>query len=250
MDLNFGEIFLWEMLGTAALILLGAGVVANVVLKKTLGTGGGWLLINIGWGFAVFIGASIANPSGAHINPAVTLGLVAAGKVEWGDVPAYLLGQMVGAILGAVLAWLTYKLQFDTHDEPENTRGIFCTGPTVPNYLWNTITEVVATFALVFWILLSPGAAAGPDGVPTFGNSALGYAAVAFVVIGIGASLGGPTGYAIHPARDLGPRIAYALLPIKGKGSPEWNYSWVPVVGPIVGGVLAGLVFQLLPAAS
>lgn len=250
MDLNFGEIFLWEMLGTAALILLGAGVVANVVLKKTLGTGGGWLLINIGWGFAVFIGASIANPSGAHINPAVTLGLVAAGKVEWGDVPAYLLGQMVGAILGAVLAWLTYKLQFDTHDEPENTRGIFCTGPTVPNYLWNTITEVVATFALVFWILLSPGAAAGPDGVPTFGNSALGYAAVAFVVIGIGASLGGPTGYAINPARDLGPRIAYALLPIKGKGSPEWNYSWVPVVGPIVGGVLAGLVFQLLPAAS
>ncbi len=250
MDLNFGEIFLWEMLGTAALILLGAGVVANVVLKKTLGTGGGWLLINIGWGFAVFIGASIANPSGAHINPAVTLGLVAAGKVEWADVPAYLLGQMVGAILGAVLAWLTYKLQFDTHDEPENTRGIFCTGPTVPNYLWNTITEVVATFALVFWILLSPGAAAGPDGVPTFGNSALGYAAVAFVVIGIGASLGGPTGYAINPARDLGPRIAYALLPIKGKGSPEWNYSWVPVVGPIVGGVLAGLVFQLLPAAS
>ena len=250
MDLNFGEIFLWEMLGTAALILLGAGVVANVVLKKTLGTGGGWLLINIGWGFAVFIGASIANPSGAHINPAVTLGLVAADRTEWADVPAYLLGQMVGAIIGAVLAWLTYKLQFDTHDEPQNTRGIFCTGPTVPNYLWNTVTEVIATFALVFWILLSPGASAGAEGVPTFGNSALGYAAVAFVVIGIGGSLGGPTGYAINPARDLGPRIAYALLPIKGKGSPEWNYSWVPVVGPIVGGVLAGLVFQLLPAAS
>jgi glycerol uptake facilitator protein len=248
-DLNFGEIFLWEMLGTAGLILLGVGVVANVVLKKTLGTGGGWLLINIGWGFAVFVGASIANPSGAHLNPAVTLGLVAAGKTEWADVPAYLIGQMVGAFLGAVLAWLTYKLQFDTHDEPANTRGIFSTGPTVPNYVWNLVTEVIGTFVLVFWILLSPGASVDGD-VPNFGNSALGYAAVAFVVISIGASLGGPTGYAINPARDLGPRIAYAILPIKGKGSPEWNYSWVPVAGPIVGGVLAGLVFQILPAAS
>lgn len=249
MELNFGEIFLWEMLGTAGLILLGAGVVANVVLKKTLGTGGGWLLINIGWGFAVFVGASIANPSGAHLNPAVTLGLVAAGKTEWANVPAYLLGQMVGAIIGAVLAWAAYKLQFDTHDEPANTRGVFCTGPTVPNYGWNLVTEIIGTFVLVFWILLNPGAAVGGD-VPNFGNSALGHAAVAFVVISIGASLGGPTGYAINPARDLGPRIAYALLPIKGKGSPEWNYSWVPVVGPIVGGVLAGLLYQILPATA
>ena len=249
MDLNFGEIFLWEMLGTAGLILLGAGVVANVVLKKTLGTGGGWLLINIGWGFAVFVGASIAAPSGAHLNPAVTLGLVAADKTAWADVPAYLLGQMVGAIIGATLAWAAYKLQFDTHDEPANTRGIFCTGPTVPNYAWNVVTEVIGTFVLVFWILLSPGAKVSGD-VPNFGNSALGYAAVAFVVISIGASLGGPTGYAINPARDLGPRIAYALLPIKGKGSPDWNYAWVPVVGPIVGGVLAGLLYQILPVAT
>jgi glycerol uptake facilitator protein len=248
-DLNFGEIFLWELLGTAGLILLGAGVVANVVLKKTLGNSGGWLLINIGWGFAVFVGASIANPSGAHLNPAVTLGLVAADKAEWADVPAYLLGQMVGAFLGAVLAWAAYKLQFDEHDEPANTRGIFCTGPTIPNYAWNLVTEIIGTFVLVFWILLSPGAAAGADGVPTFGNSALGYAAVAFVVISIGASLGGPTGYAINPARDLGPRIAYAVLPIKGKGSPEWGYSWVPVVGPIVGGVVAGLLYQILPTS-
>ena len=247
MDLNFGEIFLWEMLGTAGLILLGVGVVANVVLKKTLGTGGGWLLINIGWGFAVFVGASIAAPSGAHLNPAVTLGLAAADKADWADVPAYLIGQMVGAFVGAVLAWLTYKLQFDTHDEPANTRGIFSTGPTVPNYVWNLVTEVIGTFVLVFWILLSPGASVGDDGVPVFGNGALGYAAVAFVVISIGASLGGPTGYAINPARDLGPRIAYAVLPIKGKGSAEWNYSWVPVAGPIVGGVLAGLLYQILP---
>jgi glycerol uptake facilitator protein len=251
-DLSFGEIILWELLGTAALILLGAGVVANVVLKKSLGFGGGWLLINIGWGFAVFVGASIANPSGAHINPAVTIGLLSTGESTfgWAMAPAYFLGQMIGAILGATLAWAAYKLQFDTHDEPVNTRGIFCTGPTVPNYTWNVVTEVIGTFVLVFWILLSPGAAAGDDGVPTFGNSALGYAAVAFVVIGLGASLGGPTGYAINPARDLGPRIAYALLPIRGKGSPEWNYSWVPVVGPIVGAILAGIVFQLLPAAS
>lgn len=252
MDLSFGEIFIWELLGTGALVLLGAGVVANVVLKKTLGFGGGWLLINIGWGFAVFVGASIANASGAHINPAVTLGLLSTGESNfgWALAPAYFLGQMVGAILGATLAWLAYKLQFDTHDEPANTRGVFCTGPTVPNYTWNVVTEVIGTFVLVFWILLSPAAAPGDDGVPTFGNSALGYAAVAFVVIGIGASLGGPTGYAINPARDLGPRIAYALLPIKGKGSPEWNYSWVPVVGPLLGAVLAGVIYQLLPAAS
>jgi glycerol uptake facilitator protein len=238
---NFGEIFLWEMLGTAGLIVLGAGVVANVVLKKTLGSGGGWLLINIGWGFAVFVGASIANPSGAHINPAVTIGLLASGNSAfgWAQAPAYLLGQLVGAFVGAVLCWLAYKLQFDTHDEPENTRGIFSTGPTVPNYTWNLVTEIIGTFVLVFWILLNPT-----------GNVALGYAAVAFVVIGIGASLGGPTGYAINPARDLGPRIAYAILPIKGKGSADWNYSWVPVVGPLVGAVLAGLIFQLLPAAS
>jgi glycerol uptake facilitator protein len=248
-DLNFGEIFLWELLGTAGLILLGAGVVANVTLKDSLGNKGGWLLINIGWGFAVFVGASIANPSGAHLNPAVTFGLAVADKTEWADVPAYLLGQMLGAIIGATLAWAAYKLQFDEHDEPANTRGIFCTGPTVPNYTWNVVTEVIGTFVLVFWILQSPGAAAGPDGVPTFGNSALGYAAVAFVVISIGASLGGPTGYAINPARDLGPRIAYALLPIRGKGSPEWNYSWVPVVGPLVGGVLAGLLFLILPTS-
>ena len=237
--MNFGEIFLWELMGTAALTLLGCGVVANVVLKKTLGSGGGWLLINIGWGFAVFVGASIAAPSGAHLNPAVTFGLLAADKLSWGDVPAYLLGEMVGAFLGAVLCWATYKLQFDTHDEPENTRGIFSTGPTVPNYTWNLITEIIGTFVLVFWILLNPKM-----------NIALGMAAVAFVVISIGNSLGGPTGYAINPARDLGPRIAYAVLPIKGKGSADWNYSWVPVVGPLVGGILAGLISQILPAAS
>ncbi|MGQ0837350.1 MIP/aquaporin family protein [Actinokineospora sp.] len=237
MDLNFGEIVLWELMGTAALTLLGCGVVANAVLKKSLGVNGGWLLINVGWGFAVFVGASIAAPSGAHLNPAVTIGLLAADKLGWGDVPAYLIGQFAGAFLGAVLCWAAYKLQFDTHDEPQHTRGIFATGPTVPNYAWNLVTEVIGTFVLVFWIVTNPT-----------GNVALGYAAVAFVVIGIGNSLGGPTGYAINPARDLGPRLAYAVLPIKGKGGAEWNYAWVPIVGPLVGAVLAGLLFQILPS--
>ncbi|TWP48286.1 aquaporin family protein [Lentzea tibetensis] len=245
--MSLGAIFVWETLGTAILILMGAGVVANVVLKDTLGTGGGWLLINFGWGFAVFAGASVAAPSGAHINPAVTFGLAIADKLDWSKVPVYWAGQMLGAFLGAVLAWLTYKMQFDTHEEPQNTRGIFCTGPTVPSVPWNLVSEIIGTFVLLLWILLSPGAKEATEGVPQFGNSALGYAAVAFLVIGIGNSLGGPTGYAINPARDLGPRIAYAVLPISGKGSAEWGYSWIPVVGPLIGGALAALLYLVLP---
>lgn len=247
--MNFGEIIVWETLGTAALILLGCGVVANVVLKNTLGNSGGWLLITVGWAFAVFVGASIANPTGAHLNPAVTIGLISTGHSNfgWAFVPAYLIGEFLGAFIGAVLCWLAYKLQFDTHDEPVNTRGIFSTGPTVRNLPWNLITEIIGTFVLVFWILTSPGVKVGDGGVPVFGNGALGYAGVAFVVLVIGTSLGGPTGYAINPARDLGPRIAYWVLPIRGKGSPEWDYSWVPVAGPLIGGILAGLLYQILP---
>lgn len=242
-----GQIFLWEMLGTAVLILLGAGVVANNVLRDTLGSGTGFLFVNFGWAFAVFTGASIAAPSGAHLNPAVTLGLAVTGKTDWADVPIYVLAQLVGAFIGATLCWLTYKLQFDTHPEPRNTLGIFSTGPTVRHPLWNTVTEVIGTFVLVGWILLSPAVKLGSDGVPQFGNSALGYAGVAFVVLVIGTSLGGPTGYAINPARDLGPRIAYAVLPIRGKGNPDWGYAWVPVVGPLIGGLLAGLLYLALP---
>ncbi|OLR90484.1 MIP/aquaporin family protein [Actinokineospora bangkokensis] len=247
--MGFGEIVLWEFLGTAALTLLGCGVVANTVLRSSLGAGGGWLLVNMGWGMAVFVGASIAAPTGAHLNPAVTIGLLTAGKLPAGDVPAYLIGELAGAFLGAVLCWVAYKLQFDDHDEPGNTLGIFATGPTVRNLPWNVATEVIGTFVLILWVLLSPGAKVGEEGVPNFGNSALGYAAVMFVVIGIGNSLGGPTGYAINPARDLGPRLAYAVLPIRGKGGADWGYSWVPVVGPLVGAVLAGLLFRVLPAA-
>ncbi|GAA0526487.1 glycerol uptake facilitator protein [Saccharopolyspora subtropica] len=248
---SLGAIFTWELLGTAMLTLLGCGVVANVTLRNALGHNGGWLLINFGWGFAVFAGASVAWESGAHINPAVTLGLAANGQTPWSQVPVYIVAQLIGGALGAVLCWAAYKLQFDTHDEPANTRGIFCTGPTVRNAPWNLLTEIIGTFVLVLWIILSPQAGPGDaDGVPTFGNSALGYAAVAFLVIGIGNSLGGPTGYAINPARDLGPRIVYAILPIRGKGSAEWGYSWVPIVGPIAGGVLAGLLALALPISS
>ncbi len=234
------EIFFWELLGTATLVLLGTGVVANVVLRNTLGHDGGWLLINFGWGFAVFAGASLAAPTGGHINPAVTLGLAVSGDTAWADVPVYVSGQVVGGLLGAVLCWAAYKLQFDAHDDPGATLGIFATVPTLPHRAWNTVTEVIGTFVLVAWILLSPSGAVDGENVT---NSALGYAAVAFIVVGIGNSLGGPTGYAINPARDLGPRIAYAfLLPIRGKGSANWAYSWVPVVGPLIGGGLGGLL--------
>ena len=237
-------IFVWELIGTAVLILLGNGVVANVTLRKNLGHRAGFLFVTFGWAFGVFAGASIASPSGAHLNPAVTLGLAIAGKTPWNEVPVYIAGQFAGAIIGAVLCWAVHKLQFDDHPEPENTLGIFSTAPQIRNKVWNLVTEVVGTFVLVAWILLSPTVKARTDGVPEFGNSALGYAGVAFVVLVVGISLGGPTGYAINPARDLGPRIAYAfLLPIKGKANPDWGYSWVPVAGPLIGGALAAVLY-------
>ncbi|NED97226.1 aquaporin family protein [Phytoactinopolyspora alkaliphila] len=228
----FGEIFYWELLGTGMLVLLGCGVVANVLLPRNKGFGGGWLLINFGWGLAVFAGVYVAAASGAHINPAVTIGLAVQGDVtEWSDVPAYILGQMTGAIIGAVIVYFAYKLQFDAGEEPALKLGVFSTGPEVRSYGWNFLTEVVGTFVLVFVVM-----SIGPHPID------IGPLAVALLVVGIGASLGGPTGYAINPARDLGPRIAHAFLPIKGKGSSDWGYSWVPVAGPIVGGILAGLL--------
>jgi glycerol uptake facilitator protein len=234
---SLGTVFLSEVAGTAMLLLLGAGVVANVVLPRSLGSGGGWLLINFGWGLGVFAGVYVAYRSGAHLNPAVTLGLWASGADEYAKgVPVtvsstivYLIAEFVGAFLGAVLCWLAYKKQFDERGDAPSL--IFSTGPSVPNPVWNVVTEVIATFVLVFVILL-------------FGNtpSGLGPVAAALLVVGIGASLGGPTGYAINPARDLGPRIAHAVLPIPHKDSSNWGYSWVPVVGPVIGGILAGLV--------
>lgn len=239
MDVPLGQVFISEVLGTGLLILLGAGVVANVILPKTKGFNGGWLLINFGWGLAVFAGVYAAWKSGAHLNFAVTMGLLANGASEYAPGVAvsftstmvYLAGEMVGAFLGAVLAFLAYKKHFDEDADPGTKLAVFSTGPAVRSYGWNFVTEVIGTFVLVFVIL-------------NFGNTPheLGPLAVALLVVGIGASLGGPTGYAINPNRDLAPRIAHALLPIKGKGSSDWSYAWVPVLGPIVGGVLGGLV--------
>ena len=237
--MSLWTVFFSEVAGTGMLLLLGCGVVANVILAGTKGFGGGWLLINFGWGLGVFAGVYVAFKSGAHLNPAVTLGLLANGldqyapgvDVTFGSTLVYLAGEMVGAFLGAVLAWMSYREHFDTTEDPALQLAVFSTGPAIRTYAWNLITEIIATFVLVFVILF-------------FGStpSGLGPLAVALLVVGIGASLGGPTGYAINPARDLGPRIAHALLPIKGKGNSDWAYSWVPVLGPIIGGVLAGLL--------
>ena len=236
-----GDIFLYEIMGTAMLTLLGCGVVANAILPKTKGNGGGWLLINFGWGLAVFAGVYVAFKTGAHINPAVTFGLLTSGAefydpngaipVNFGNTIAYIVAQMIGAFIGAVLAWLAHKQHFDEDAEPATKLAVFSTGAEIRNPLWNTITEILGTFVLVFVIL-------------QFGNtpSGLGPLAVALLVVGIGNSLGGPTGYAINPARDLGPRIAHAVLPIRGKGDSDWGYSWIPVIGPILGAVIAGLL--------
>ncbi|QLQ14455.1 MAG: aquaporin family protein [Micropruina sp.] len=251
--MNLGTIFLSEVVGTAMLLLLGGGVVANNILPKNKGAGTGFLHVNWGWGIAVFAGVLVSYKSGGHLNPAVTLGLVASGAKEFVpgipvdamSILTYLGAQMLGAFIGAVLCWLAYKRQFD-EDAPAGVKlGVFSTGPEIRDYAWNTITEILGTFVLVFVVLASghwgDSATKTPGGLGWLG--ALG---VALLVVGIGASLGGPTGYAINPARDLGPRIAHAVLPIPNKGSSDWAYSWVPVVGPIIGGVLAGLLSGVL----
>ncbi|MGY4856810.1 MIP/aquaporin family protein [Cryobacterium sp. AP23] len=227
------------------LVLLGCGVVANVALTKNKGFGGGFLMVTFGWAFAVFSGVLVAYNSGAHLNPAVTLGLVASGAETFGgaaDVPVnflsvlvYLAGEFLGAFLGAVVVWLAYKQHYDEEPEPANKLGTFSTGPAIRSYGWNLVTEVIGTFVLVFVILTF-----SHQNNTAGGLGALGALPVALLVLVIGVSLGGPTGYAINPARDLGPRIAHFVLPIKGKGSSDWAYSWVPVVGPVVGGLLAG----------
>ncbi len=232
------------------LLLLGGGVVANTALTKSKGNGTGFLFVNWGWGLAVFAGVLVAYKSGGHLNPAVTLGVAASGAKEFvagvpvdiTSIAVYIAAQFVGAFIGAVLCWLTYKEHFDQEPDAATKLGVFSTGPAIRNYAWNVVTEVIGTFVLVFVVL-----AAGHWKSTDLGwLSALG---VALLIVGIGASLGGPTGYAINPARDLGPRIAHFVLPIKGKGGSDWGYSWVPVVGPIIGGVLAGLVSGfLLPA--
>ncbi|GAB3555206.1 MIP/aquaporin family protein [Arthrobacter tumbae] len=238
------EVFVAETFGTFMLLLLGTGVVANVALAGTKGNNGGFLMVNFGWGLAVFAGVYVAALSGAHLNFAVTVGLWANGDTaEFApgvdknvvNALAYFAAQMLGSILGAVGCWLAYKQHFDAEPDPANKLGVFSTGPAIRNYGWNLVTEIIGTFVLVFVIIAFAGTPSG-----------LGPLAVALLVVGIGASLGGPTGYAINPNRDLGPRVAHAFLPIKGKGSSDWSYAWVPVVGPVIGGLLAGLVAMLV----
>jgi glycerol uptake facilitator protein len=236
------SVFFSEVLGTALLLLLGIGVVANVLLRDSKGRGADWLLISFGWGLAVFVGVFAAYRSGAHLNPAVTVGLWASGADVYApDVPitisstlVYFAGEFVGAFLGAVVAWLAYRNHYDAHEDPGEVLATFSTGPAIRNPVWNTVTEAIGTFVLIYVIL-------------AFGNTPtqIGPLAVALLVVSIGASLGGPTGYAINPARDLGPRIAHAVLPIRGKGGSDWGYSWVPVVGPLIGAVLAGLLARV-----
>lgn len=236
------DIFLYEIAGTAILILMGVGVVANHALPKTGGHGGGPLMIHFGWGLAVYAGVWVAYKTGAHLNPAVTFGIWASGANEFakgipvtiGNTAAYVIAQLIGAMLGAFLVWVAYKKHYDLETDPGAILGTFATGAALRSPLWNVLTEIVATFVLLFVIVLF-------GGTPAHG---LGPLAVALLVVGIGAGLGGPTGYAINPARDLGPRLMHALLPIPGKGSSNFGYAWVPIVGPIIGGVLGGLAAQ------
>ncbi len=234
---SFGHIFTYEILGTAMLLLLGCGVVANVALTKTKGNGGGFLLVNFGWALGVYAGVYVAFPTGAHLNPAVTLSQLMLGNIDFSHAVAYWVAEMAGAFLGAVVCWLAYKQHFDEEPDPANKLGVFSTGPAIRSVPWNLVTEVIGTFVLIFVILVF-------GGTPT----QVGPLAVALLVLAIGASLGGPTGYAINPARDLGPRIAHFVLPIRGKGSSDWGYSWIPVVGPLVGAAIAVLVFKITDA--
>ena len=231
--------FLFELIGTAFLILLGDGVVANVVLNKTKGNNGGWIVITFGWAIAVFVGVFIAAAhSNAHLNPAVSIAMAVEGRMPWSEVPVYIAGQFAGAMIGALLVWISYKQHFDETADADAKLAVFCTGPAIRNTGFNLASEIIGTFALVFGVFYISGADAkihSIDALP-----------VALLVLGIGLGLGGSTGYAINPARDLGPRIMHAILPIKNKGGSDWKYSWIPVIGPIIGGVLAALLFKML----
>lgn len=234
-----------EFIGTMILVLLGNGVCANVNLNKSLGSNSGWMVITTGWALAVTIAVYLVNAvSGAHLNPAVTIALATIGKFAWTDVAGYLAAQLTGAAAGAVLVWCTYLQHWGETKDQGAVRGSFCTGAAIPHVPSNLLTEVIGTFVLVLGVLvvLSPA-----NLVPNSGfKEGLAPALVGVIVWSIGLSLGGPTGYAINPARDLGPRIAHAILPIPGKGSSEWGYAWIPVVGPVIGGVIAAVFYRTL----
>ena len=237
--------YLAEFIGTAVLILLGNGVVANVCLKQTKGNNSGWIVITTAWALAVFIGVVIAGPaSGAHLNPAVTVGLAIAKGFNWALVPGYIVAQLLGAMLGSILVWLMYKDYFDATDDPGLKAAPFATSPAIRNYSSNLLSEVIGTFVLIFVILHFTDASLGIKEQSTpIGLGSLGAIPVAFLVWVIGLSLGGTTGYAISPVRDLGPRIIHAIVPMKGKGDSDWAYAWVPILGPILGASLAAIVY-------
>lgn len=239
------SILIAELIGTMLLVLLGDGVVANVLLGKTKGNNAGWIVITTAWALAVFVGAYSAGAmgSGAHLNPAVTVGFFVAGMTPAAEVPFYLIGEMVGAFLGAVLVWLHYYPHWAATPDPALKLAVFATAPAIRNSALNLVSEIIGTFVLLFGIFSIQGAVGQTTG-ETFpiDMGALGFIPVAFLVWVIGLALGGTTGYAINPARDLSPRIAHAILPIPGKGSSDWGYSWIPVVGPIVGAVIAALL--------
>ncbi|MCU0401202.1 MAG: aquaporin family protein [Algoriphagus sp.] len=238
-----------EFIGTSILLLLGAGVVANVVLPGTKGNGGGLIAITTAWALAVFCGVVVAGPySGAHLNPAVTIGLAAVGKFDWAMAPGYISAQLGGAMLGSGLAWLMYRHHFDMTDDPGLKRAPFCTDPTVRNFTTSVISETLGTFVLIFVILYISGAKLEDAQSTPIGLGSVGALPVSFLVWVVGLGLGGPTGYAINPARDLGPRIMHQLLPIKGKGSSDWGYAWVPIVGPVIGALLAAGLYMVVGA--
>lgn len=234
------NVYLAELIGTMILIILGDGVVANVVLNKSKGQNSGWIVITTGWGLAVAVAVyAVGWISGAHINPAVTVGLAAIGQFDWAQVPGYIIAQIVGAFIGAVIVWLAYLPHWEVTEDPGAKLAVFSTGPAIRNTTANFITEVIGTAVLVGGVLWIGNANNG------IGNG-LGPLLVGFLVWSIGLSLGGPTGYAINPARDLGPRLAHQLLPIPGKGDSDWAYGWIPVVAPIVGGVIGALFYNIL----
>lgn len=235
--------FVAELIGTMLLILLGDGVVANVVLKDTKGNNSGWIVITTAWGLAVFVGVVVAGPySGAHLNPAVTIALAIAGKFAWANVVPYIIAQFAGACIGAFLVWVMYYDHFKRTNDPASILAVFCTGPAVRNYISNIASEVTGAFVLLFTIFYIAGAEITPAKTP-IGLGSVGAIPVALLVWVIGLSLGGTTGYAINPARDLGPRFMHMLLPIKGKGTSDWAYAWIPVIAPLVGASIAAVLY-------
>jgi glycerol uptake facilitator protein len=248
-----GQVFLGEVIGTMLLILLGDGVVANVLLGKTKGNNSGWIVITTAWALAVFVGAyAVAGVSGAHLNPAVTIGFAIANPegTPWSQVPIYIIAQFIGAFIGAVLVYLHHFPHWAETKDPGLKLAVFSTGPAIRNVTWNLVGEIIGTFVLMFGILSIAGAQvmdmANETATANINLGAVGVIPVAFLVWVIGLALGGTTGYAINPARDLGPRIAHFLLPIPGKGDSDWGYSWIPVVGPIIGAVIAAVLHGLL----